>query len=98
MNVCSPTYIPTCVMPPPGWAANRRTSPGCRASMSGVTSVPEPIKGFHADGERGDRPPLHAGANRPERGELLRGRIGRHAERDTCEGVRSECRAAPPRV
>src|ERR1051325_1041165 len=41
MNVCSPTYIPTCVTPPPGCAANNRMSPGWSASITGVTSLPE---------------------------------------------------------
>src|SRR2546422_3545093 len=40
MNLLSPTYIPTCVTPPPGRAENSRMSPGCRASTTGVTSVP----------------------------------------------------------
>src|SRR5881394_3420142 len=41
INVWSPTYKPTCVTPPPGWAANSRMSPGRNASITGVTSAPE---------------------------------------------------------
>src|SRR6266540_2392402 len=40
MNVCSPTYMPTCVTPPPGCAANSRMSPGRNASTTGGTSLP----------------------------------------------------------
>src|SRR6266545_1997319 len=41
MNACSPIYNPTCVTPPEGCAANKRMSPGCSASTTGVISLPD---------------------------------------------------------